>query len=316
MIRKQINKYKMTWKEFGLSYAFTELLLRCVGKFAKNSKVWRYISRFKYERITQKLTEEFLVQISEYQEKRGYPAGNIEENAPIWFYWSNGTENAPDIVKDCLDSAKKLIGEHKVVEIDYNNYCNYVEIPYYIVEKYEKGIISRAHFSDVLRFTLLSAYGGIWMDATIFFSDENALTVLPMYNFFTVKHMMGEGYLACRGKWSTFFLASAKDNIYMSFIRDCLLQYWKVHSSAIDYLFLDSIIGICYDNFNLFKYMVEKVPVNNMGTFDLMQFMMKEEESGCVDVLLQENAIHKLTYKYEYAKRLGAVYYKVVKSQK
>lgn len=183
MFRKQINKYKMLYKEFGLSYAFVELQLRCVGRFANNSKLWKTISKTKYERINQKLTEEFGVQISEYQEKEVCFAGNIGEHAPIWFYWSNGVKNTPDIVKDCLASAKKLIGEHEVVEIDYNNYSNYVKIPHYIVEKYEKGIISQAHFSDILRFTLLSVHGGIWMDATIFFSDENALSILPMYDF-------------------------------------------------------------------------------------------------------------------------------------
>lgn len=91
-----------------------------------------------------------------------------------------------------------------------------------------------------------------------------------------------------------------------------------LESSFIGYRlsFLDSVIGICYDNFNPFKNMVDKVPVNNVRTFELMQLMMMQEESGCVDALLQENTIHKLTYKYEYAKGPETVYYKVVKSSK
>ena len=46
-----------------------------------------------------------------------------------------------------------------------------MELPGYIVEKWGKGQIPAALFSDLLRLQLLIKYGGMWIDSTVFCSS-------------------------------------------------------------------------------------------------------------------------------------------------
>ena len=58
-----------------------------------------------------------------------------------------------------------------------------------IVEKWKRGIIGPAHFSDLIRLELLVRYGGYWIDATVYCTDGGLLAYtdqLPvfMYSFY------------------------------------------------------------------------------------------------------------------------------------
>ena len=81
----------------------------------------------------------------------------------IWQYWDSGIENAPEIVKACVNSVEKYKGSLERVILDDNSIKNYVTIPDYIYKLKEKGVISKAHFADILRTYLLYEYGGCWI---------------------------------------------------------------------------------------------------------------------------------------------------------
>ena len=86
----------------------------------------------------------------------------------VWFCWLQGLDEAPAIVKACYNSLKRhLVQEFKVQGvqgyvikvIDSDNWKEYVELPSYIVKKWEKGRSPAALFSDLLRLELLIKYG-------------------------------------------------------------------------------------------------------------------------------------------------------------
>ena len=80
----------------------------------------------------------------------------------IWQCWFQGKEKAPALVKTCLQSVEKFKRDkQKVVIITAKNYTDYVSLPSFIIEKWEKGIISHAQLSDILRINLLAKYGGL-----------------------------------------------------------------------------------------------------------------------------------------------------------
>ena len=89
-----------------------------------------------------------------------------KELRPIWFCWLQGVAAAPPLVKACYNSLKQLAG-YSLVVIDNTNWREYVELPGYIVEKWEKGRIPAAMFSDLLRVELQIKYGGTWIDSTV-----------------------------------------------------------------------------------------------------------------------------------------------------
>ena len=74
----------------------------------------------------------------------------------IWIFWSQGLPNAPELVKACYDSICNNMHDYEIKFLDAENLSRYVEIPQFIMNKYERGIISHAHFSDYLRVALLT----------------------------------------------------------------------------------------------------------------------------------------------------------------
>ena len=85
----------------------------------------------------------------------------------IWFCWLQGYNNAPDIVKACHNSLRQNIPDREIIVIDEKNWRDYIELPNYVVDKWEKKQIPAALFSDLLRLELLIKYGGTWIDSTV-----------------------------------------------------------------------------------------------------------------------------------------------------
>ncbi|MDR3126127.1 MAG: capsular polysaccharide synthesis protein [Rickettsiales bacterium] len=89
----------------------------------------------------------------------------------IWQFWNDGIENAPPIVKACAATVDKYPGggmRHKILsDADIEKYAG---LPGFIIDKYRRGKISRAFFSDIARAALLARHGGIWADASDFFT--------------------------------------------------------------------------------------------------------------------------------------------------
>ena len=146
--------------------AEVKLIERLIS-YKKEQEEWEYL----------KLTR----QIYEYCEKNyatGYEAEETAADLPdrdvIWCCWLQGVEQAPAVVKKCIRSFSKF--EKKIHVITAENYAEYVSLPDCIVRKWEEGIISNTHFSDLLRIALLAERGGLWIDATVFCSDTREIT--------------------------------------------------------------------------------------------------------------------------------------------
>ncbi|WP_241627798.1 capsular polysaccharide synthesis protein, partial [Rosenbergiella epipactidis] len=89
------------------------------------------------------------------------------DNNIVWSVWLQGENEAPDLVKRCFDSIRKNhLQELKVIDLE--NLNQYLIINPKILDKYKSGIISNTSFSEIIRLELLSNYGGLWVDSTIF----------------------------------------------------------------------------------------------------------------------------------------------------
>ena len=64
--------------------------------------------------------------------------------------------SGPELVKICVNSIRKNAGDHKVIILTEDNYKDYVDMPSWVEEKREKGIISRTHYSDILKIDVIS----------------------------------------------------------------------------------------------------------------------------------------------------------------
>lgn len=85
---------------------------------------------------------------------------NEQPTRVIWWCWLQGEESAPPLCKACLNSIREHLDGFEIKVITEQNMLEFVHFPQFILNKYKKGIISRTHFSDILRTLLLVEWGG------------------------------------------------------------------------------------------------------------------------------------------------------------
>ncbi|MCL9676796.1 capsular polysaccharide synthesis protein [Acinetobacter sp. ACZLY 512] len=78
----------------------------------------------------------------------------------IWLYWED--ENIPTLVKICMKSIIKHCKGFEVILLNNVTVNQYIDLP----QLSQKILLAQK--ADLIRLELLSKYGGIWMDATVF----------------------------------------------------------------------------------------------------------------------------------------------------
>lgn len=224
-----------------------------------------------------------------------------KDKIPIWVCWWQGYDSMPELVKMCYNRLRNVIpinAELNLITMD--NYSNYISFPKFILEKYEKKIITMTNLSDMLRMELLSKYGGAWVDATVFFTD-----FIPeeFFNhiFFSQK-MYPVKREACRGLWCGFCMAGYSYNPLFHFTRDAFYEWWKKHDDIVDYVLIDYLNLLGYKNFAEIKDIVDTVPNNNEDVFMMYQVLHQPYTEELYQRLTRSNYIHKLTYKIDLIK--------------
>ena len=182
-----------------------------------------------------------------YQVQESIPDCDEKLRNKIWICWWQGIDNAPEIVKTCVDTIKRNAGEYEVIVITDNNYKNYVQFPDWLEDKRKKGIISRTIYSDLLRLNLLARYGGIWIDSTFFCTGSSFEDYMKM-PLWSIKR---PDYLHCSiasGYFANYSLGCDYNHRYVyAVVRDFLYNYWKHYDRLIDYLLTDYAIVLSHN---------------------------------------------------------------------
>ena len=218
------------------------------------------------------------------------------------FWWHGLDEKTPFVVRTCISSIRKYSKE--VILITKDNYFKYVDIPNYIIDKVNKGIISLTHFSDILRVSLLYKYGGLWLDATVYLNKP--FDDISNYSFYSprLKLSILQKYFPSRGKWAIFALASSKGSVIMKNAQNVLFEYHKYSDGLIDYFFIDYTLEIQYRFLHYPKEIINKCPFNNANINMLNLFLptlvfLHRFNKRHFDNLSKNTCVFKMTYKYK-----------------
>ncbi|SYD58648.1 glycosyltransferase [Klebsiella pneumoniae] len=181
----------------------------------------------------------------------------------IWVCWFQGIDEAPELVKHCINSIKtNAPSEYEVVILDDINIPNYVTFPAIVLEKYSSGLISKAQLSDILRFNLLATYGGVWVDATIFCTKELS------------------------------FITDADFN-----------KYWEKNNILIDYFLVDYLMLLAFEYSELLRTDIDKLGYHGDNRFLLEWLLPKAVTPENNDLLANDKiGIYKLTIKKRFPK--------------
>lgn len=170
----------------------------------------------------------------EYVKRYAYAATATTDNMTegekiIWVCWFQGFDKAPLLVQRCLKSIYKYASNYRVVELTDANLKEYVSLPAYIWEKYKKGIITRTHMSDIIRYTILSDRGGIWIDSTTLLTGvlPTFITQTPLFVYRS--NQMGSSLLSMN------FISACANHPLVKDTQLLTLEYWKHENRMVDY---------------------------------------------------------------------------------
>lgn len=216
----------------------------------------------------------------------------------IWWCWLQGLEKAPNIVKACHRSLQKNLKDYEIRIIDSENWKQHVQLPNYIVERWNKKQIPLALFSDLLRLQLLIEYGGSWIDSTVLctgFSTQKTQKAqkyleAPLFLFqYTPKGTTTNISI------SNWFISAHSNNEVLMTLRDMLFAYWKEYNCTLDYYI-----------FHLFFSMVAKeypeqiaaMPYGySVWSITLMHHLGDTFNKEQWDKLISKVSFHKLAFR-------------------
>lgn len=221
----------------------------------------------------------------------GLEFGNGAVDNPVWVYWKQGIDNAPLLVKKCVESIRKN-SSRPVIVLDDNSVHSYVKLPDSITKKYNAGSMSDAALSDMIRFSLLEHFGGTWIDATVLMTSD-----LPTYiqnaDFFAFRDTFG--LINNPALISNWLLHCKKGNIVMKTARNMTFAYWEHEKYVIDYLFTYMLLNIALED-NLSD--VGNYPYANSDYSHLLLDCLDEQyDEKKMNHICELSGIQKLTYK-------------------
>lgn len=285
---KNIRNFCSKTVRFGLFIPLSNLLLVYGHRFLSH-KMKKYLFDKRNLRIKS--------EIQKIVPPCSYKISQIEysKNAPIWCFWLQGESQMPDIPQLCLQSIRKFSNGHPVFLLTWSNFQEYVEIPLYIIDLYNSGKMKPAHFSDIVRMTLLYQKGGLWLDTTIFVTKP-----LPEYLFsaplFSIKNGPMESFVS-NGRWSGFCIASWVNCILPKLVTELLLSYWKKEDVLVDYFIMDYIIDMLYQSSDEIKNLIDNIPYNNENVHELAPLLCELFNDGQFQKLTKKTFLFKLNWR-------------------
>lgn len=214
----------------------------------------------------------------------------------VWVCWLQGMEQAPLIVKRCVESLRANLPNKKIIILDKDNLFDYVDFPDYIVEKWRKGIIGPAHFTDLLRLELLIKYGGYWVDATVLCTDGRIFPYIEaeplfLYSFF---YFDFNPEIMQLNNW---FIYSCTNNNILCLTRELLYAYWKEKNRAVNYFIFHIMMTLALD---YYEEEYKKIPIiSQADAHVLAAYIFDRYEQRKYELLKSQTGIHKLSTRFD-----------------
>lgn len=330
MLMKDFDKFKKRFVQFGgwrliLQYARmgvlwtgVKALIRCVVSGKSFKAAYPAVT----ERVDEILIERYRHILDENKDrfsKDNPNSGKPRESAVsriIWSAWLQGLDNAPEMVNVCLESHQKHLPGYEFRVLDMENYRQWVELPEWVEEKYARGMIPAALFSDVLRVAVLKRYGGVWMDASVLCTGfgnqqlQKQWTEVENSRFAVFRYYRkGDRYPSGLSNW---FIAATPDNIVLTSVYDMLTAYWRDYDCTIDYYMMHLFISCALKAFPEMERGMPKL--NSRYSFFLGDALSRTYSQEAWQELVDHVAIHKLNYrKADEARKNPQSYYNFIR---
>ena len=289
---KNVKSFIRRTRNFGIFLPLSNLVIN-KGRNHLSSNFLNKLSEKRNKKI-----QEVLIQSLgnlDFKIKESEKSYDTYKKAPIWWCWFQGIDNLPLIPSLCLKSLQKHANGHPVNIITMDNILNYVSFDKNIIEKLDKRIISYAHFSDILRMSLVKQYGGLWIDSTVYVTKDLPNEIFSR-ELFTIK-TKPFGYFVSQCRWTGFCFAGHKNSPLATGCSDLFEKYWKTHNVLIDYFMIDQTIDILYKNSVIVRKMIDDVADNNPCVHHLNKLLNSEYSATNFSKMTADTYLFKLNWR-------------------
>ncbi len=215
---------------------------------------------------------------------------------PVWICWWQGKEEAPELVRLCMDSIIKNIPKEKAVVrlITFENCLKYVSFTDVILDKYREGKISLTHLSDILRAELLFRYGGMWIDATYYVTQPISPHLFDN-DLYTLRFKAPKWSAdITKGRWSGNFWIVKKGEKLMKILMESLWYYWETAEKIDDYYLIDDILAAAVDQFADIRQRLEQCSFYEGDVFALSELLNKKMKPEYIEKINNLSGFYKL----------------------
>jgi hypothetical protein len=234
--------YLKTAKSLGIKHSFKKIKRKFFGNLLYHQPIIRYL-RKNYSYV--------------YKDLKIEKSNKESETFYIWVMWWQGEEYMPDSIKICYRSIIENAGEGNVRLITENNCTEYIQLPAHILNKFKAGVITITHLSDIIRFTLLDEYGGIWLDSTTLVTNSNLSTLKN--RFFTLKFRTHSQSTPSIGRWSGTIISGNRHDLYFHLMRELFSEYWRKEETLVKYLLIDYFVLLLYTDVEYVRNLINGV---------------------------------------------------------
>ncbi|MCL1867977.1 MAG: capsular polysaccharide synthesis protein [Paludibacter sp.] len=177
----------------------------------------------------------------------------------IWQFWYQGIDKSmPKIASACFNSVEKYSSGYEIIKLSKETLNDYIELPDFVWKRFGTGGYDITKLSNLVRLYLLSAYGGIWLDATIyltkpleeswlqkdFFALQRPDTPPSDLKIFTRYDPIGLSWKAeSYVRMQNSFMIAKPNNKIINDLLSILLEYWKKEEQTGHYFFFQ----ICFN---------------------------------------------------------------------
>lgn len=298
---------KRYWKAGILGFVLIEAMI--LGFSRKSLEILRLAAE---HRILCKLKRKNNRFIRNYREENELKIAELskERSKKVWVCWLQGIENAPEIVQICYRSLLECLPDREIVVITRENYQEYITFPENIQKKFDQGIITNTHFSDLLRMELLLNYGGTWIDATVLCTSKKVPEYLLDSDLFFYQTLKPgrDGHAVVMSSW---FITACTNNPILLLTRALIYHYWDNHDFMIDYFLFHDFFQIALEQYPDDWNRV--VPVSNEHPHILLLRFFEKYDEKIWNCVKEMTCFHKLSYKFsEEQLSMKNTYYKAL----
>lgn len=268
------------------------------------SRIFKYWQKYDYKHMVEKLLIDnwltnHMPEITEVADNIKSDDTERFSSYPIFVYWGQGFDNAPDLVQAAYRQLKNVVPEDALVTLSETNIKDYIDIPEVVVRIRESHW---ANYSDYIRMALLAKYGGAWVDATVFVS-HSFYKELQNFNSEPSNYPM-DGPIAVMGSWFRAYKQS-------SHLGERMLQasvvLWLTYFNSIPFYFFLDFLEQYWSDYNVDS----DKPINsfywpNRGSaFAIRNKMDTKYDVDWTKHTLSLSPVHKLNYKLENWEKLN-----------